>query len=81
MGFWHRTIQLIIENIKLFACRSEFQQALLAHQSLNISQSSNTQTPPSSSALRMVFIASAIPFVGFGFLDNFIMVSLPTCMT
>lgn len=29
--------------------------------------------PPSAAALRICFLASAIPFVTFGFLDNFIM--------
>jgi len=30
--------------------------------------------PPSSTQLRMLFTASALPFVGFGFLDNFLMI-------
>lgn len=33
-------------------------------------------TPPKAAALLTVAIASGIPFIGFGFLDNFIMVSL-----
>ncbi len=33
------------------------------------------RAPPSTAALRMVFLASALPFVGFGFLDNFIMLA------
>ncbi|KAG2450071.1 hypothetical protein HYH02_000175 [Chlamydomonas schloesseri] len=41
-----------------------------AHQSLT---ENRAKVPPSSAALRMVFLASAIPFVGFGFLDNAIM--------
>lgn len=56
------------------ARRKEFQNALRLHKSLD---KSNDRTPPSWSALRMLFIASAIPFVGFGFLDNFIMVRRP----
>lgn len=50
--------------------RAEFQAALLAHQSLRENQNKEA---PSTAALRMVFLASAIPFVGFGFLDNAIM--------
>lgn len=30
--------------------------------------------PPSPAQLRMMFAASALPFVGFGFLDNFLMI-------
>jgi len=30
--------------------------------------------PPTSEQLRMLWIASALPFVGFGFLDNFLMI-------
>ncbi|CAD7970509.1 unnamed protein product [Amoebophrya sp. A120] len=30
--------------------------------------------PPTRNQLRRVFIASAIPFIGFGFLDNFLMI-------
>ncbi|EFJ52011.1 hypothetical protein VOLCADRAFT_56190 [Volvox carteri f. nagariensis] len=48
----------------------EFQAAMLAHTSL---VENRNKTPPSSSALKMVFLASAIPFIGFGFLDNAIM--------
>ncbi|KAG2495698.1 hypothetical protein HYH03_006298 [Edaphochlamys debaryana] len=50
--------------------RAEFQAAMLAHTSLT---ELRIKTPPSSSALKMVFLASAIPFLGFGFLDNAIM--------
>ncbi|VDK35740.1 unnamed protein product [Taenia asiatica] len=34
----------------------------------------NDSTPVSHSQLRLVFLASATPFIGFGFLDNFIMI-------
>lgn len=51
--------------------RVEFQQALIAHATLAEEQK---KAPPSKDALRMVLIASAIPFVAFGFLDNAIMV-------
>ena len=30
-------------------------------------------TPPTPSQLRMVMLRNAVPFVGFGFIDNFIM--------
>ncbi|GLC35741.1 hypothetical protein PLESTB_000489500 [Pleodorina starrii] len=50
--------------------RDEFQAAMLAHTSLI---ENRNKVPPSSSALQVVFLASAIPFIGFGFLDNAIM--------
>ncbi|GFR41173.1 hypothetical protein Agub_g1839 [Astrephomene gubernaculifera] len=50
--------------------REEFQAAMLAHTSLI---ENRNRIPPSASALKMVFLASAIPFVAFGFLDNAIM--------
>ncbi|GLI68908.1 hypothetical protein VaNZ11_013459 [Volvox africanus] len=50
--------------------RAEFQAAMLAHTSLI---ENRNKAPPSSAALKMVFLASAIPFIGFGFLDNAIM--------
>ncbi|KAG2442809.1 hypothetical protein HXX76_002888 [Chlamydomonas incerta] len=50
--------------------RAEFQAAMKAHQSLT---ENRAKVPPTTAALRMVFLASAIPFVGFGFLDNAIM--------
>ncbi|KXZ56612.1 hypothetical protein GPECTOR_1g551 [Gonium pectorale] len=50
--------------------KSEFQAAMLAHTSLT---ENRNRAAPSSSALKMVFLASAIPFVAFGFLDNAIM--------
>jgi hypothetical protein len=38
-------------------------------------QAANVNTPrPSSEALRMIFVASAIPMVGFGFMDNLVMI-------
>jgi hypothetical protein len=55
----------------------EFRRALTLHAARDCG--GDTRAPPNSSALRMVFLASAIPFVGFGFLDNFIMVSLGGC--
>lgn len=50
-------------------CRLSFRKVLTAHALLNTKSSLGA---PSTSALRMLFLASAIPFVGFGFL-----VSLP----
>uniref|UniRef100_A0A7S0S858 EF-hand domain-containing protein n=1 Tax=Chlamydomonas leiostraca TaxID=1034604 RepID=A0A7S0S858_9CHLO len=50
--------------------KSEFQHALQLHSML---ESQAERQPPSASALRMIFVASAIPFIAFGFLDNAIM--------
>lgn len=49
-------------------CRSEFQLALQAHETL---LGSNSSEPPTWRALGTVFLASSIPFIAFGFLDNF----------
>jgi hypothetical protein len=35
-------------------------------------------TTPDSSLLFKVFVASFVPFMGFGFVDNFMMVRLPS---
>lgn len=48
-----------------------------AHQSLT---ENRAKVPPSTAALRMVFLAAAIPFVAFGFLDNAIMVGTCVCL-
>eukprot|EP00798_Chlamydomonas_sp_ICE-L_P002357 gene2357-8665_t len=50
--------------------RREFQRFLVGHDKKEVPDQAKA---PSSAALRMVFFASALPFVGFGFLDNFIM--------
>mmetsp|Transcript_6313 Transcript_6313/g.13912 ORF Transcript_6313/g.13912 Transcript_6313/m.13912 type:complete len:268 (+) Transcript_6313:72-875(+) len=52
--------------------KGEFQQALLGHSYIS---SNHGKAEPSARALWMVFLASAIPFIGFGFLDNFIMLT------
>ncbi|GAX82205.1 hypothetical protein CEUSTIGMA_g9633.t1 [Chlamydomonas eustigma] len=50
-----------------------FKSILLAHTSAPGVMNSQR---PDLSTLRMLFLASAIPFIGFGFLDNFIMLTV-----
>mmetsp|Transcript_4240 Transcript_4240/g.7557 ORF Transcript_4240/g.7557 Transcript_4240/m.7557 type:complete len:289 (-) Transcript_4240:2504-3370(-) len=56
-----------------FLTRNEFQKALLAHHALNLAKNSEKTEAPSYATLKVLFFASAIPFLAFGFLDNFIM--------
>ncbi len=53
--------------------RESFKRVLLAH---TFYKSQKKLLTPNARALRMVFLASAIPFIGFGFLDNFIMLTV-----
>ena len=66
----HANQHMTALSIVLFLFRNSFRKVLMAHSLLS---SKTSLTAPSSAALRMLFLASAIPFVGFGFLDNFIM--------
>lgn len=63
--------------MSLLHCRDEFKMDLKAHEA-NTQQGTASappaETPVTRDHLVRVFTASAIPFVGFGFLDNLIMV-------
>ncbi|KAL5968194.1 Transmembrane protein 65 [Taenia solium] len=62
---------------ELVNCCSELERKHLhaALESLSATKDpTKDSTPVSHSQLRLVFLASATPFIGFGFLDNFIMI-------
>ncbi|XP_041046294.1 transmembrane protein 65 isoform X2 [Carcharodon carcharias] len=54
--------------------RKSLLQELQRFESMAIAQEEMEVKPPSSAQRRYVFLHSAIPFVGFGFLDNAIMI-------
>ncbi|XP_078072876.1 transmembrane protein 65 isoform X2 [Mustelus asterias] len=54
--------------------RKSLLQELQRFESMAIAQEEMEIKPPSSAQRRYVFLHSAIPFVGFGFLDNAIMI-------
>ncbi|XP_067838114.1 transmembrane protein 65 [Heptranchias perlo] len=54
--------------------RKSLLQELQRFESLAVAQEEMEVKPPSSAQRRYVFLHSAIPFVGFGFLDNAIMI-------
>lgn len=65
--------------MKLLLFRDEFEVALKVHAQASQSEQAAAEavsktTSLTSEQLTRVFTASAIPFVGFGFLDNLIMV-------
>ena len=57
--------QLLLQNLQ---SRLEVSESNTAEAKLN------DESPPSSQQLRRLFIIQALPFVGFGFLDNLIMI-------
>jgi len=56
------------------ACREEFVKALQLDRQLTATAKFGSTESPSFSMCASVALAAALPFVGFGFLDNFIMV-------
>ncbi|CAL8299647.1 unnamed protein product [Lota lota] len=53
-------------------------QALQSFESLAIAQANQESSPPTRAQIRYVLLHNAIPFVGFGFLDNAIMIAAGT---
>lgn len=58
--------------------RSCLLKELQSFESMAIAQETLESLPPNSSQLRYVLLHNAIPFVGFGFLDNAIMIAAGT---
>ncbi|XP_020384601.1 transmembrane protein 65 [Rhincodon typus] len=58
--------------------RKSLLQELQRFESMAIAQEEMEVKPPSSAQYRYVFLHSAIPFIGFGFLDNAIMIAAGT---
>ncbi|XP_048385564.1 transmembrane protein 65 isoform X2 [Stegostoma tigrinum] len=58
--------------------RKSLLQELQRFESMAIAQEEIEVKPPSSAQYRYVFLHSAIPFIGFGFLDNAIMIAAGT---
>ena len=56
--------------------REEFKKALMLDRQLTAAASASSADPPTLAMCSSVALAAALPFVGFGFLDNFIMVQL-----
>ncbi|KAG1665793.1 hypothetical protein FOA52_002889 [Chlamydomonas sp. UWO 241] len=61
------------EDGHLNISKGKFRDVILSHSKLSMPQG---PPGPSKQALLMLFLASAIPFTVFGFLDNFIMLSV-----
>ena len=59
-----------------FICREEFAKALMLDRQLAAAAKATSTEPPTLAMCSSVALAAALPFVGFGFLDNFIMVRL-----
>ena len=57
-------------------CREEFAKALMLDRQLAAAAKATSTEPPTLAMCSSVALAAALPFVGFGFLDNFIMVRL-----
>ena len=60
----------------LESCREEFIKALKLDRQLTATAKAGSTDPPTFAMCASVALAAALPFVGFGFLDNFIMVCL-----
>jgi hypothetical protein len=58
-------------------CREELGDALKRHQVA--SMDTRVDLPAREEMIR-IFTASTLPFIGFGFLDNLIMVCAPSCI-
>lgn len=56
--------------------REEFAKALSLDRQFAAAAKASSTEPPTLAMCGSVALAAALPFVGFGFLDNFIMVQL-----
>lgn len=79
---WQTGIRLVSETGATASSSSAAPQRIQIRQCADVSETLGVQQDvsatasdvPSQAQLKMMFLASALPFVGFGFLDNFLMI-------